>query len=112
MPRTAERRADLKLRVALAKAHGLRTLFHFGSPYMEHNPNIEETARLPQRIDDVTFDSWYDIMNPKVRDHEIALLREFRRQLPDVEDILVYTYDQDAWQTPEFQYNTFSTARR
>ena len=24
------------------------------------------------------------------------------------DDILVYTYDQDAWQTPEFQYNRFS----
>ena len=56
----------------------------------------------------MTFDSWYDILNPKVRDHELALLREFRRQFPDVDDILVYTYDQDAWQTPEFQYNKFS----
>jgi hypothetical protein len=108
MPRTAERRADMKRRVALAKSHGLRTLFHFGSPYMEHDPYIEQSARLPQRIDDVTFDSWYDIRNPAVRDHELALLREFRHQLPDVEDILVYTYDQDAWQTPEFQYNKFS----
>lgn len=105
---TSERRAEIKRRVALAKQHHLRMLFHFGSPYMDHNPYMNSGVRLPQRIDDVTFDSWYDILNPKVREHEFALLREFRREFPDVEDILVYTYDQDAWQTPEFQYNKFS----
>jgi hypothetical protein len=43
-----------------------------------------------------------------VRDHEVALLTEFRRQFPDVRDILVYTYDQDAWQTPEYVYTKYS----
>ena len=59
------------------------------------------SLRIPYHVDDVTFDSWYDILNPKVRDHELDLLREFSRRFPDVEDILVYTYDQDAWETPE-----------
>lgn len=105
---TAERRAEMQRRAALAKHHGLRTIFHFGSPYMDRNPYTGDVPRVPYHIDDVTFDSWYDILNPKVRDHEVALLREFRRQFPEVDDILVYTYDQDAWQTPEFQYNKFS----
>jgi hypothetical protein len=107
-PGTPERRAELKRRVALAKRHGLRTLFHFGSPYMDRNPYTGDFPRLPQSVDEVTYDSWYDILNPKVRDHELALLREFREQFPDADDILVYTYDQDAWQTAEFQYNKYS----
>jgi hypothetical protein len=105
---TAERRAELKRRTELAKKHGLRMLFHFGSPNMDHNPYSNDVPRLSQHIDDATSDSWYDIRNPKVRDHELALLREFRRQFPEIDDILVYTYDQDAWQTPEFQYTKFS----
>lgn len=108
LPGTAERRADLKRRVLLAHQHGLRTLFHFGSPYMDRNPYTGDVPRIAQNVDNVTFDSWYDILNPKVRGHELALLREFRREFPEVDDILVYTYDQDAWQTPEFQYNKFS----
>jgi hypothetical protein len=105
---TVQRLEELRHRIALARAHHLRLLFQFGSPYMDHNPYLGSDVRLPQRIDDVTFDSWYDIRNPKVREHEFALLREFRRQFPEVEDILIYTYDQDAWQTPEFQFNNFS----
>jgi hypothetical protein len=94
--------------VLLARQHGLRTLFHFGSPYMDRKPYTGDVPRIAQNVDSVTFDSWYDILNPKVRGHELALLREFRREFPEVDDILVYTYDQDAWQTPEFQYNKFS----
>jgi hypothetical protein len=112
-PGTPERRAELKRRVALAKKHGLRSLFHFGSPYANYNPNMgkpveTDDARLAYKVDDATHDSWYDILNPKVRDHELALLKELKRQFPDVEDILIYTYDQHAWQTPEFQYTPFS----
>jgi hypothetical protein len=107
LPGTPERRAEIKRRAALAKRHGLRLLFHFGSPYMDCNPYTGDVPRIPY-VDDITFDSWYDILNPKVRDHEVALLREFRQQFLEVDDILVYTYDQDAWQTPEFQYNKFS----
>jgi len=105
---TAERQAELKRRMALAKRHGLRILFHFGSPYMDRNPYTGDVPRIPYHVDDTTFDSWYDVLNPKVRDHEVALLREFRQQFPEVDDILVYTYDQDAWETPEYQYNKFS----
>jgi hypothetical protein len=108
LPGTPERRVELKRRLVLAKAHGLRTLFHFGSPYMDRNPYTGDVGRIPYHLDDVTVDSWYDVRNPKVRDHEIALLKEFRRQFPQVDDILVYTYDQDAWQTPEYQYTKFS----
>jgi hypothetical protein len=105
---TAERRAELRRRLELAKRHGLRTLFSFGSPYMARNPATGEVTRTQYRVDDLTFDSWYDILNPAVRQHEFDLLREFRHQFPEVDDILVYTYDNDAWQTAEFQYTAFS----
>ena len=39
---------------------------------------------------------------------ETALLAEFRTQFPEVEDILVYTFDQDAWQAYEFGPSKFS----
>jgi hypothetical protein len=106
LPGTAERRLELKRRVELAKKHGLRVLFHFGSPCVDYDPYLSSVRS--GHVDDATFDSWYDISNPKVRGHELDLLREFRRQFPEVDDILVYTYDQNAWQTPEFQINGFS----
>jgi len=112
MAGVAERRAEIKRRVALARKHGLRTLFHFGSPHSNRDPYTGEIppGGLQIHIDEITSDSWYDVLNPNVRDHELALLKEFRRQFPDVDDILVYTYDQDAWQTAEFQYTKFSYA--
>ncbi len=110
---TAECRAELKRRMAMAKRHGLRMLFHFGSPRADYNPysGVDAAGGVVSgsyRVDDETSESWYDISNPKVRDHELALLREFRRQFPEVQDILIYTYDQHAWQTPEFQYTKHS----
>jgi hypothetical protein len=107
-PGSREKRAELKQHVALAHKHGLRTLLGFASPNMDRNPYSGDVGGNYYPIDDVTFDSWYDIMNPKVRDRELGLLRAFRRQFPEVDDILVYTYDAGAWQTPEFQYNRFS----
>ena len=96
-------------RAALAKRRGLRTLFHFGSPYLDYNPYTGEVSRIGQGgVDDNSFDSNYDVSNPKVAQHELDLLQQFRRLFPDVDDILVYTYDQDAWQTAEFQHSKYS----
>jgi hypothetical protein len=108
LPGTAQRRAEMKRRVAMTLAHGLRPFFHVGSPYMDRNPYTGEVRRISYHVDNKTFDSWYDVNNPKVRDHETALLKEFRRQFPEIRDLLIYTYDQDAWQTPEYTYNKYS----
>jgi hypothetical protein len=108
LPGTGRRQAELQRRLTMAKQHGLRTLFLFGSPFMGRNPYLGDVPGIPYRVDDVTFSSWYDVMNPKVRDHELALLKELRTKAPDLDDILVYTYDADAWQTPEFQDDSFS----
>jgi hypothetical protein len=97
--RTAERRRQLHQRAAMAKRSGLRTLFHFGSPYMWRNP---ETGEVNPQSSQAFREQWYDVTNPKLVAHEVQLLRKFRAEFPEVDDILVYTYDQDAWQATEF----------
>ena len=51
---------------------------------------------------------WFDVDNPKVVAYETGLLKEFISKFGDVDDILVYTYDQDAWQASQFQTNAAS----
>lgn len=116
-----QRLAEIKRRIALAKTVGLRTVFHFGSPYrywdyrtgkaMWRFRDVRYTPRglhwnqegNPARGQDTqTKDPTFDITNPAIADHEVALLKRFRDTFPEVDDILVYTFDQDAWQTAEF----------
>lgn len=105
--RVAERRAALLRRHALAKKHGLRTIFHFGSPFMWRNPETGEVKRQSSEAFN-TNPPWFDTENPKVVEYETALLKEFRKHFPDVDDILVYTYDQDAWQASQFSQSRLS----
>jgi len=83
-----KRRAELRRRIALCREAGLRTLFHFGAPYNAHArygdgpPNCLMDQKLARR-------------------HEL-LLEVFAREFPGVDDLLVYTYDQDAWLCSEF----------
>jgi len=108
-PGAAKWGVEIERRASLAKRHGLRTIFHFGSPYLDFNPYTGEVRRLGQGgVDDRSYDSNYDVANPLVADHEVKLLKEFRSNFPDVDDIQVYTYDQDAWQTAEFQGSKYS----
>ena len=86
--RRQQRRADLHQRSASCRRLGLRTLFHFGAPYNNHMrygdgpPNCISDERVLRRYE--------------------LLLELFARDFPDVDDILVYTYDQDAWLCSEF----------
>ena len=83
-----KRRAELRHRIALCREVGLRTLFHFGAPYNAH-------ARYGDGPPNC-------LMDQKVaRRHEL-LLEVFAREFPGVDDLLVYTYDQDAWLCSEF----------
>lgn len=86
--RVAQRRADLRGRIALCREAGLRTVFHFGAPYNMH-------ARFGDTPPNCLLD-------PAVSEMYAALLRAFAEQFPGVDDILVYTYDQDAWLCSEF----------
>lgn len=86
--RREQRRADLRHRIALCRAAGLRTLFHFGVPYNAHSRYGDGPPNC--------------ISDPKVAQRYSLLFEIFARDFPGVDDILVYTYDQDAWLCSEF----------
>ena len=83
-----KRRAELRHRIALCREAGLRTLFHFGAPY---NAHVRYGDGPPNCL-----------MDPRVTRRYEVLLEVFAREFPGVDDLLVYTYDQDAWLCSEF----------
>jgi len=103
-PVVAERQPELGKRIDLAKKHNLRTIFHFGSPFMWRNP---DTGEIKRHKGDAFAGNppWFDVGNPKVVAYETGLLKQFVEKFGDVDDILVYTYDQDAWQASQFMSN-------
>lgn len=76
--------AEWRRRVKQAQAFGFRTLAHFGLPVG------------PQR------DRTTCILAPEVRSNYAHRISRFFRKFPEVDDILIYTYDQDAWLCSEF----------
>jgi len=83
---TPEQREKFKFRIAQAKKHGLKTIAHFGIPRM-----INFNPVRPACILDATVQAKY-------RD----LLKDFMVSFPEVDDVLVYTFDQQAWLCSEF----------
>ncbi|MFH1573523.1 MAG: hypothetical protein ABIG68_06035, partial [Acidobacteriota bacterium] len=83
-----KRRDALAKRIPICRAAGLRSIFHFGAPYNAHRhygdapPNCLLDGRTPERY--------------------AQLVRLFDEQFPGVDDLLLYTYDQDAWLCDEF----------
>lgn len=86
--RRLQRRADLRQRIELCQKAGLRTIFHFGAPY---NAHCRFGDGPPNCISDENV----------IRRYEL-LLDRFAAEFPGVDDILLYTYDQDAWLCSEF----------
>lgn len=86
--RRRRRRRDLQLRARRAHAAGMRTLFHFGAPYVGD-----------QYIHDAPPNC---LLDGKTRERCRYLLERFGREFPEVDDILIYTYDQHAWLCNEF----------
>ena len=86
--RREQRRADILERSAACHRLGLRTIFHFGAPY---NAHMRYGDGPPNCISDEKTLHRYEI-----------LLELFARDFPEVDELLVYTYDQDAWLCSEF----------
>ena len=86
--RVARRRDDLRQRIALCRGLGLRTIFHFGAPYNQHARHGDTPPNC--------------LMDEAVRMLYRGLIERFDTQFPGVDDLLVYTYDQDAWLCSEF----------
>jgi len=82
------RQDKIKKRSVMAHEAGLRTIFHFGAPYNRHAFYGDNPPNC--------------IMDSSVHERYRYLVRELAEQYPDIDDILVYTYDQDAWLCSEF----------
>lgn len=85
----ARRRSDLKKRIDLCKNSGMKSIFHFGAPYNGKLGYSDEP--LAQCILDDQTISYYK-----------SLVEKFTVDFPGVDDLLLYTYDQDAWLCNEF----------
>ena len=89
-PERIEARSEkLRQRIAISKKYGFHIIFHFGAPSAGH-PR-QETEPLPQCIMDTNTVNRY-----------VALIRAFNDKFPGVDDLLLYTYDQDAWLCSEY----------
>lgn len=79
-------RANFAYRIRQAEKFGLRTLAHFGVPRMLNFAPVRPAC----------------IMDPAVREKYADMLGEFLTTFPEVRDILLYTYDQQAWLCSEY----------
>jgi hypothetical protein len=86
--RRERRRADLRLRIAVARQAGLRTIFHFGAPFNAHESYGDNPPNCLQ--------------DPKVVRRYELLIETLNGEFPGIDDLLLYTYDQDAWLCSEF----------
>lgn len=83
----AARSKELTHRIAQCKKYGFRTIFHFGAPFVAY-PATEPLAQC--------------ISDPKTIDRYITLIKDFNEKFPGVDDLLIYTYDQNAWLCSEY----------
>ena len=86
--RRKRRKRELRERIEVCQDAGLRTIFHFGAPYVG-DKNIGDAP--PNCLRD-----------GKTVNRCVYLLEEFTKEYPGVDDILIYTYDQHAWLCSEF----------
>ena len=82
----AEQRAKFAFRIKQAKKHGLKTIAQFGIPRM-----INYSPVQPACILDLSVQKKYQ-----------ELLTDFMTSFPEVDDVMVYTFDQRAWLCSEF----------
>ena len=82
----AAQRAKFAFRIRQAKKHGLKTMAQFGIPRMNNDSPVQPAC----------------IMDPAVQKKYRDLLTDFLKSFPEVDDVLVYTFDQRAWLCSEF----------
>lgn len=88
----ARREADLHHRIKLSKDMGFHTIFHFGAPYnLQYSGTIDVNGKQPRCL-----------MDPNTTEYYVQLIQAFANKYGMVDDVLVYTYDQDAWLCNEF----------
>jgi len=82
----AEQREIFTYRINQAKKHNLKTIAHFGIPRMINYNPVRPAC----------------ILDPAIQKKYEELLTDFMVSFPDVDDVLVYTFDQRAWLCSEF----------
>ena len=89
---------EIARRAALARAEGMRTIFHFGAPRLD-KPLYEILG------DDALVDAETEANSIQkeeiIRKYEY-LITLLARRIPQVDDLLMYTFDQGAWLGNEF----------
>jgi len=75
---------EWRRRIEAARRHGFRTLAHFGLPV---GPSEDATTC---------------ILDPAVRQSYAGRLRRLFDAFPEIDDVMIYTYDQLAWLCSEF----------
>lgn len=94
--RIKERCTAIRRRAQLAKQWGFRTLFHFGAPRVDSLYKI----LTPELIDIATEKN--SIRKKEIVEKYKSLLTRLHAAIPEIDDILVYTFDQEAWVANEF----------
>jgi len=84
----AARSKKLRQRIEISRQSGFRTMFHFGAPDVFYPPESPggADALLDQCISDEATIARY-----------VTLIKAFHVKFPGVDDLLCYTYDQNAW---------------
>ncbi len=82
----AEQRGKFAFRIQQAEKHGLKTLAHFGIPRMVNYSPVRPAC----------------VLDSAVQEKYRQLLTDFMTSFPEVNDVLVYTFDQQAWLCSEF----------
>ena len=81
-----EQRVKWAFRIKQAQKHGLKTIAQFGIPRVIKADPLQPAC----------------ILDPAVRKRTQEQLTDFMMSFPEVDDVLVYTFDQQAWLCSEF----------
>ena len=81
-----EQREKFAFRIKQARKHGLKTMAQFGIPRMINYSPVQPAC----------------ILDPAVQKKYQEMLTEFMTSFPEVDDVMVYTFDQRAWLCSEF----------
>ena len=96
-PSVTKRFDEIKRRAKKAKQYGFHTLFQFGAPLIR---DLYKTIGDKKEIDSATCTN--DIQDPVIIKRYQYLLTQLSKEIPEIDDIMIYTFDQEAWLGDEF----------
>jgi hypothetical protein len=88
---------EMKRRAVIAKKYGFRTIFHFGAPHITHLYNVINNQ---DQIDSATQAN--SVLRPDIISRYQYMVSKLAQDIPEIDDILIYNFDQEAWLGNEF----------